>query len=646
MAVINEAINQHVVCQHMGPNAANRRTLQSTLTSLSSEQINDHLTTGQTPLLVAIQLRHYRAVTMLIRQGADVNLKGSVFEPDTAQPELLRSSWRSPASLAVKRHAPIQSIVRQLKNTPNSTVEVDANKWKDMWELCVRCRSETELTLLAQKCLITGWTMDIKNKYVEEILLHALCDAAREGYGQASTYLLDRGVNPNGYLESKFLVPLTAAALAGKKDMCELLITRGARLNSTDHKLDPVVQAVCHGNAEAVNMLVTLGCRCNPCEPIGIQLEIGSRVAWLANMFREWQWQADARTETTTLLHCAAALGHLSVARLLIEKYGANVQTVNSSGLTALHSAALAGQTQVMALLLATCSEGGDTDTAAAYVAMKTCSKLTALACFLLPIDPLDINEKINGLQVLLDQQIDLKSESKETCCKLIEFIIEGKRPDLIDVCMRHGLDVVHLNEAGTLGSPLEQAIHCRSADDVLAMVKALLAAGADATKLLSDRNALHVVAASYHRGTVVTQLFDVLTEAGADWGHVETYDRMWLSNAGGMYAESVLHTALLGGQDRNCIQYCIRKCMQLINIPVLYTSNVLKVTLEAFSSDKLAICGDLLAAGVKLDTLFNTADDRQQRHGHLRSFVFCYCLCSKFAVGLLVAAGCAVFPE
>jgi uncharacterized protein YecT (DUF1311 family) len=137
-----------------------------------------------------------------------------------------------------------------------------------------------------------------------------LAAAAAKGNAKEVARLLDSGAN----IESRdkySLTPLHEAVASGHKDVVELLIARGANVNTTRRDWTPLMAAASQGRTDLVALLIAHGANVN--------FNVGA----------------------TALLN-ATIYGHKDVVALLIAN-GADVNAKSSSGWTPLHVAAEEG---------------------------------------------------------------------------------------------------------------------------------------------------------------------------------------------------------------------------------------------------------------------------------------------------------------
>jgi ankyrin repeat protein len=141
--------------------------------------------------------------------------------------------------------------------------------------------------------------------------LHA---AVREGHVRVARLLLTKGANPNSGQFGFSTTPLTLAAEVGDLDLLEVLLAKGARVDSPG----ALEAALSHGRRDVVERMLARG--------------------------------ADATAPDHLLLACQ--LGGVDLVKMLLAR-GASVRAAGRQGRTPLHAAAQGGNAAVVALLLA-----------------------------------------------------------------------------------------------------------------------------------------------------------------------------------------------------------------------------------------------------------------------------------------------------
>ena len=149
-------------------------------------------------------------------------------------------------------------------------------------------------------------------------LLHAF---AKRGRTSVVEFILDNGADPNAR-DNDNLTPLIRAAIEGHGEMVQLLLERGADIETTFEGNTALIEATLQNNHEIVKLLIQNG----------------------ANM--------EARTKDGhTALHLAAANAYLKIVQTLAGA-GAEINTRDNKLITPLMSAALCDKLWMVELLL------------------------------------------------------------------------------------------------------------------------------------------------------------------------------------------------------------------------------------------------------------------------------------------------------
>ncbi|MFC1652083.1 ankyrin repeat domain-containing protein [Planctomycetota bacterium] len=168
----------------------------------------------------------------------------------------------------------------------------------------------------------------IEPQFVEEVSedvkpIGSLHRAAAEGDIDQVKSLIAKGVSVNSLAsDSGMMTPLHEAAISGRKEVVEILLGNGAKIDALDNMAYTVLhRAVEHGHATVAKLLIDKGANLN------------------AKTLNNW-----------TPLHRAAIGGHNDTVELLIA-HGADVSVKDSRGRTALDLAKQRGHTEIVELL-------------------------------------------------------------------------------------------------------------------------------------------------------------------------------------------------------------------------------------------------------------------------------------------------------
>jgi len=176
--------------------------------------------------------------------------------------------------------------------------------------------------------------------------------AVEMGQKDMAELLLSRGADVNARCKQINITPLQVAASQGNIDMAALLIARGADVNtryeSNWHKSDwtPLRYAIQGCNTEMIQLLIDNGARLDVTDRRGRSL---ATVA-MYNEDREIVELLLAVGADVTI-QLAAFVGDMEKIKNLIDE-GVDINLQNEIGYTPLHYAAMAGNTQVVELLI------------------------------------------------------------------------------------------------------------------------------------------------------------------------------------------------------------------------------------------------------------------------------------------------------
>lgn len=174
--------------------------------------------------------------------------------------------------------------------------------------------------------------------------------AVKQGDPAMVKMLLDCGADPNETAFAGAPLPLHLAAEMGNADIARLLLEHGADVNRGDEDArTPLAYAKSKGHREVAELLAAKG---------GQSEDLG-KLAWEAAYYGNvGQMQAlvakglDIRAHSD-LLHTAADGGKIAMLNYLLDQGADITYTEPHNGFTALHRAAMEGQTEACRLLVA-----------------------------------------------------------------------------------------------------------------------------------------------------------------------------------------------------------------------------------------------------------------------------------------------------
>jgi ankyrin repeat protein len=185
-------------------------------------------------------------------------------------------------------------------------------------------------------------------------LMPDLYAAAMRGDPDGVKALLARGAQPDA---RNFLgmTPLMMTAAAGKVEMAELLLNRGAKLEAASTFGTALTFAAMTGNGPVARFLLGKGADVNAGRPDKISvlmLAARSGSTGLVELILDRKAHVDTRdiSGASALMH-AARFGHVGPVKLLLER-GAAVDARDNEGWTPLMHAAVNGHTDVLRVLL------------------------------------------------------------------------------------------------------------------------------------------------------------------------------------------------------------------------------------------------------------------------------------------------------
>ncbi|KAK5657620.1 hypothetical protein OQA88_2692 [Cercophora sp. LCS_1] len=353
-----------------------------------------------TPLLAACYHQNVRAVMLLLKSGADVNVAAAVHSTEL---EATGSWFGTPLQLACllglravahalieggadvnanvgPENSPLQAAVRRRYDVDLTQLLLDhgadANRGGGIYGTPLMAIFHQDHPRLEAAKLLVRYGADINNTagtFITEdgwLCRSALQMACRYGDVKMVRALLALGADPNLRSRGSFATPLQEAAACGQSLMCEVLLESGAQVNAEGGHFHSALQAAAAesqrrpSSEHTVRLLIDRGANVNAkggyygsallaanaagshaiCRLLvdnGAVWEdcphAGAPVAW------SQEWGPNS-------LHFAAAMGRLEVVKVLLDR-GAAILADND-GRTALHAACANGHVAVAEVLL------------------------------------------------------------------------------------------------------------------------------------------------------------------------------------------------------------------------------------------------------------------------------------------------------
>lgn len=472
---------------------------------------------GETPLTEAVRYGEPDLVKFLISKGADVNVR---YRKNRYTPLHLAAcyGWKPVAELLIAAGAQVDAgdaigtddrwaeergwgrpgSSRAPKEPGQTPVQVAmrAGYWK-----IVRLLAEHGARITIHQAACLGQLEKVKQLLAEGAEVDALDPqgwtalrwAAQEGHVDVVQLLLAHGADING--KSDGGVPLIEAMERRHSDVAAVLIMNGAKLNvASDRYAKTLLEmAASSGRRDLAELLISKGAAAETDRGPISQAMISAAEAGRKDMvefFFARGADVNAKGGTGwTALHCAAEFGHADIAQLLIAR-GADVKAVTDRGETAVDLAMEWGHREIVRLLAAV---GADlTIHAAAYIGDS------------------------NAVQRLVARGADVNAMDEHQRTPLCLAAREGNMA-VAELLIGRGAKINRGKEAGSwLPSPLYAAVERGQTD----MVKLLIRHGADIrTRTLEGYTPLHEATRYGHR-EIAELLIDkgVEVNARADW--------------------------------------------------------------------------------------------------------------------------------
>ena len=291
------------------------------------------------PIICVFAQRGYtEMISLLLEFGADINSVNSegysplIFAAKEGRLECVRTLVEKGAKVNQVDKAQCCSLVHAVKNTGHFPVV----------EFLVSC----------------DWIADEgQDLELAEAAQQAVVVAAYEGHVDILEFLLDMSeVNIDSADTLMAETPLCAAAAAGKKDCCEILLRRGASSIATNLKqLSPLQIAATEGHYAICDILIREGANIEQEDTLGRSALIDAAIAGhhgvLELLVAKEAKVRKTDNENLTALLWACAKGKIESAKFLLS-HGADINHKDSKGRTALDLAASSGDAYLVQYLL------------------------------------------------------------------------------------------------------------------------------------------------------------------------------------------------------------------------------------------------------------------------------------------------------
>ncbi len=320
---------------------------------------------GYYPLFLALTRGRCDIAEMLIKRGADINIK------DAAENSLLHIVMRACEDVRVvdffykyKFDFNVKNIYGQtplllmILNNKTAALKYFIDKGADInaavsdnstpLEVAILRGYETAAIYLVEK----GADIKFKNEYG----LTPLHKAAQYGLTDLTAVLLSNNADCNS--STKYgSTPLFFAADSGSLPLVELLIKAGANLNARDSSnATPLMSAINSGKFEIADYLATKYpstlsvLNINEKNKLLIASVEKGNVEFIEKMIENGAKINAAESSGNKAIHLAVIRANMQTIAALI-KFGADINSRNSMGRTALHFAAEAGNQQIIDFL-------------------------------------------------------------------------------------------------------------------------------------------------------------------------------------------------------------------------------------------------------------------------------------------------------
>ena len=335
--------------------------------------VNSKNRDGATSLHAAAFLGRHKIATLLVQKGANINIRNNSGEMPT---DSLKVDWAATQFIVQLLQIQVdrekvetgRAKVAKLLSQQGAQTGFAGFAGNDIWSAVGSGDIETVKQQLAKGADI--------NAQGGEYGITPLSWAALLSQTQTAELLIQRGANVNSKNRDGS-TSLHSAAFLGRHEIATLLVQKGADVNARNNEGTTAMDAlktdwgtvqfiaqllqiqvdrekVETGRTKVAKLLSQQGANTNFSGPVGsdIWAATGAGDIEAVKQHLAKGMDVDAKNKDgATALHVAAILGQYKVAELLIQK-GANVNVSGDDGGTALHAAAFLGQYEVAKLLV------------------------------------------------------------------------------------------------------------------------------------------------------------------------------------------------------------------------------------------------------------------------------------------------------
>jgi ankyrin repeat protein len=330
---------------------------------------------GYSPLILATEQGHEDMVKLLLERGADI-----------MEERVRKEKWRIFDEIISLKDENMSAFIKEIRNV--------SGEKHDCYRLPVFVWAAKHQQENIFKLLLDRSTeVDLKKNYGPILLKWA----ARGGHTGIAGWLLDRGVEVNLKSPSYHgMAPVSMASLFGNEDTLEVLLEKGAIIETKDVSgLTPILIAVEHEHYNVAKLLLENG----------------------AN------FEAKDNSGRTPLL-LASLYGNEDILKLLLEK-GADIEAVDNFGHTSISFAAQRKADNIIELLL---EKGANIDGKNKFGQT--------------PLLFAAIYEHNDTVKLLLDKGADIEAKDNSGQTPLLAVINGNSNVDTVKLLLERGVNI------------------------------------------------------------------------------------------------------------------------------------------------------------------------------------------------------------